>query len=333
MQAERRVNKMNLLLKELICILIIVSVVFSFASCNKTDKNDSLPPSQTQESADKTRVSFDPFSEDNIYDIGDNIINKQKGTDYGKIEKDIKYYSTTAEDYKECNVLLPPGYDKNSRYPVMYVIHGWGGNHTNQISRDSYLQLVYGNMLRENLTVPMIIVNVDMYTDKQDEKDSKEGYALRAAYDKVIDDIAIDLMPFIERRYPVLTGRKKTAVAGVSQGASEALATGFKWLDKIGYIGSFAPDPGVIPTEFYKGTYWNVPTFDDFPQPDENNMPEYLYLAVGSNDPWNVDVTLYYRDVLNSKGIKNQTDLVPGFEHNYIFWRVCFYNFLSKIFR
>ena len=76
-----------------------------------------------------------------------------------------------------------------------------------------------------------------------------------------------------------------------------------------------------------------MPTFDDFPQPDENNMPEYLYLAVGSNDPWNVDVTLYYRDVLNSKGIRNQTDLVPGFEHNYVFWRVCFYNFLSKIFR
>ena len=321
------------LLKKIICISVVLTVLFSFVSCNTSDSNEVSPSSQEKDISEQTSVYYDPFSKENTYEIGDNIISKQKGTDYGRIEKDVKYYSTSAEDYKECNILLPPGYDKNNLYPVMYVIHGWGGNHTNQISRDSYLQLVYGNMLRENLTVPMIIVNVDMYTDKQEDKESKEGYALRAAYDKVIDDIVIDLMPFIESRYPVLTGRKNTAVAGVSQGASEALATGFKWLDRIGYIGSFAPDPGVIPTEFYKGTYWNVPTFDDFPQPDENNMPEYLYLAVGSNDPWNVDVTLYYRDVLNSKGIRNQTDLVPGFEHNYVFWRVCFYNFLSKIFR
>lgn len=319
--------------RKILCIILTFAVLACTVSCSSDKADVNEPESDTQITSVQKDNSFDPYSTENVYDIGDNIIEKQKGTDYGKIDEDVRYYSQTAGDYKECNVLLPPGYDKNSKYPVMYVIHGWGGSHSNQISKDSYLQLVYGNMMRENLTVPMIIVNVDMYTAKKKDKDSTEDYALRAAYDKVIDDIADDVMPFIESRYPVLTGRENTAVAGVSQGASEALAAGFKWLEKIGYIGSFAPDAGVIPTEFAKGTYWNVPIFDDFRQPTDETMPEYLYLSVGTNDPWNVGVTKYYRDVLNEKGIKNQTDVAEGFEHNYVFWRVCFYNFLSKIFR
>lgn len=281
----------------------------------------------------KQERSFDPYSSENNYDLSDEILKKQDGTDYGTIDENVEYYSQTAGDYKQCNVLLPPNYDESGEYPVMYVIHGWGGSHTDQIHEDSYLQLVYGNMLREGLTVPMIIVNADMYTDKLSEKENKTNEELREIYDMVIDDISIDLMPFVEKKYPVKTGRTNTAVAGVSQGASEALATGFKWLDKIGYIGSFAPDPGVIPTEFYKGTYWNTPIFDEFPIPNKENTPEYLYLSVGSKDPWNIDVTLYYSEVLDSKGIKNQTDYVEGYEHNYEFWRLCFYNFLSKIFK
>ena len=58
-----------------------------------------------------------------------------------------------------------------------------------------------------------------------------------------------------------------STVAGLSEGGAKSLCTGFKWLDKFGYIAGFAPDTGVIPTEFYKGTFWNTPVFDKFPQP------------------------------------------------------------------
>ena len=64
---------------------------------------------------------------------------------------------------------------------------------------------------------------------------------LRFIYDKAIDDVALDLMPFIEANYPVKTGRENTAVAGLSEGGAKSLCTGFKWLDKFGYIAGFAP--------------------------------------------------------------------------------------------
>ena len=43
---------------------------------------------------------------------------------------------------------------------------------------------------------------------------------MRAAYDKTVDDIAVDLMPFMKAHYAVAEGRENTALAGVSEGGA-----------------------------------------------------------------------------------------------------------------
>ncbi|MDD6433098.1 MAG: alpha/beta hydrolase-fold protein [Ruminococcus bromii] len=322
----------------LILSIILISS-FSLYGCNSAQNTETDSSTQTQNTdltksvTSKSDDKFNPYSTENKYDIGEEMFEKRNDVDYGTVLKDVIYFSQTAGDNKQCNILLPAGYNENNQYPVMYIFHGFGGSHSDQIDDDSYVTLLYGNMLHDNLTVPQIIVNVDMYTDKQSEKSDKSDEELRYIYDKAIDDVAKDLMPFIENNYSVKTGRENTAVAGMSEGGAKSLCTGFKWLDKFGYIASFAPVPGVIPTEFYKGTYWNTPYLEEFPQPTDENTPFYLYLAVGSKDPWNIDCTLYYKQVFDEMGIKNQTDYVDGYEHNHIFWRQCFYNFLSKIFK
>lgn len=319
-------------------ITAILTAALAMSACSntqphkKTSDESAITTAREQSGATGDEAKIDLYAIENRYDIGDEMFEKRGDVDYGTVQKDVSYYSTTAGDDKQCNILLPAGYDESQTYPVMYVFHGFGGKHGDQIDADSYLTLLYGNMLHEGLAAPMIIVNVDMYTDKLADKDSKTEEQLRYIYDKAIDDVKVDLMPFIEKNYPVKTGRKNTAIAGMSEGGAKSLCTGFKWLDSFGYIGSFAPDTGVIPTEYYKGTFWNTPVFEEFPQPTKDNTPYYLYMAVGSKDPWNIDCTLYYRDVLNEMGVKNQTDLAEGYEHNYKFWRQCFYNFMLKIF-
>lgn len=323
----------------LIATLFSASILSACTSAQPTAQpesaslEESVTPSEsaTQQSA-AAETDSNPYATENRYDISEEMFAKRSDVDYGTVLHDVTYYSTTAGDDKQCNILLPAGYDESEQYPVMYVFHGFSGEHSDQIDTDSYLVLLYGNMLHDGLTVPQIIVNVDMYTDKLAEKDEKTDEELRPIYDKAIDDVAVDLMPFIEENYAVKTGRENTAVAGVSEGGAKSLCTGFKWLDQIGYIAAFAPDPGVIPTEFYKGTFWNTPVFEEFPQPTETNTPYYLYLAVGDEDPWNIDCTFYYHQVLDDMGIANQTDLAEGYEHDYIFWRQCFYNYLSKVF-
>ena len=299
----------------------------------ETEGKTVAAPTVIEEQATAEIPVFDPYAEANRYDVPASMYEKYSDVDYGRLDKDVTYYSTVAGDNKQVNVLLPAGYDDSKTYPVMYVVHGFAASHNSHINTDSYLTLLYGNMLNENLTVPMILVGIDMYTDKQADKESKSYQELRYIYDKVIDEICVDLMPFIEQNYPVSTDRKDTAVAGVSEGGAKSLCIGFKWLDEFGWIGSFAPDSNVIPTNSDMTNYWNDPYMQEFPQPNANNTPFYLYMAVGSNDPWNIDCTFLYRDVLNGMGVKNQTDYVEGYGHDSDFWGQCYYNFLLKVFR
>ena len=314
-----------------IIIALLVSIFLMSACSNNTDSSQATAADSTKKASDS--AGYDPYAVENRYDIPEEMFQKRDGVDYGTLLKDVSYYSTVAGDNKQVNILLPAGYDENQTYPVTYVFHGFGGDHNTHIDTDSYLVLLYGNMLHDGTAVPQILVGMDMYTDKLADKESKTDEELRFIYDKAIEETGVDLMPFIEANYPVKKGREYTAVAGMSEGGAKSLCTGFQWLDKFGYIGAFAPDTGVIPTEFFKGTFWNTPVFEEFPKPTTENTPYYLYMTVGTEDPWNIDCTLYYRDVLNEMGVKNQTDYVEGYGHDADFWGQCFYNYLTKVFQ
>ena len=311
-------------LSRALCVLL-AGLLMLASGC----KNSYVPKPLTAKSGE----SFDPYAYDNHYDVYDSLFNYHLGVDYGTVHRDVSYWSTVAGDYKQCNVLLPAGYDEKQTYPVMYVVHGFWGEHGDQIDEGSYLTLLYGNMLHRGLTVPMILVNLDMYSDKAADKADMSNEQLRHSYDKVITEIHEDLMPFIEKTYPVSTDRRDTAIAGMSEGGAKALCIGFTWPEEFGWIAAFAPDSGVIPTEFYKGSFWSEPLLEDFPSLTGDTTPYYVYMAVGTQDPYNLDVTQYYRDVMNEKGIRNQTDLAQGYAHKTSFWRQCFYNYLAKVFK
>ncbi len=316
--------------------LIMIAALCWLGTTGCTTSAQTVTVTEAPAEIEVIRPVSDPYAVQNAYELSHRLMDEQEDTDYGTMVEDVKYYSETAGDYKYCNILLPPGYDENKTYPVLYLLHGWGSGYDVHLCEDSYLQILYGNMLRDRRTVPMIIVSAEMYTDKLDKREELEenDATLLAAYNKVVKDIPNDLMPFIEQHFPVRTDRAGTAIMGVSQGGTKALATGFGNLRRFGYIGSFAPDPGAVPTDFLKGTIWNAPLLEDgFPEFDPRLEPYFVYLAVGADDPENVEVTKYYGKLLSKLGYRNQTDVAEGYEHDYIFWRVCFYNFLNKIFR
>ena len=51
---------------------------------------------------------------------------KRDGVDYGYMNDRVIYYSSTIGKDKMCGVLLPAGYDEKQKYPVVYVLHGFG---------------------------------------------------------------------------------------------------------------------------------------------------------------------------------------------------------------
>ena len=180
-------------MKKLLILFLLLSLSIGIAACGKDDSatadqketqarteqatEATLPPTANRTEAPKAtdapalteapeptqkKSSFDPYATDNTYDLSASWFERQSGTDYGTLVTDVTYFSTTADDNKRVNILLPPGYDANGAYPVLYMIHGWGGDYTGHLYEDSYLHMLYGNMFREGIAEPMIVVGVDM---------------------------------------------------------------------------------------------------------------------------------------------------------------------------
>ena len=74
--------------------------------------------------------------------VPEELLEWHDDVDYGTIDENVEYYSTTAGDIKYCNVLLPAGYDESQEYPVFYMIHGWGGAYDSHVYDGSSLQIL-----------------------------------------------------------------------------------------------------------------------------------------------------------------------------------------------
>ena len=55
------------------------------------------------------------------------MIKRQPDTDYGELVK-IEYGSHLTTKLRRAQVLLPPEYGKEKEYPVVYLLHGVGGD-------------------------------------------------------------------------------------------------------------------------------------------------------------------------------------------------------------
>lgn len=74
----------------------------------------------------------------------------------GTIEE-IEYPSKTVGTNRKCTVYLPPKYDSKKKYPVLYLLHGIGGDHVEWLNGASP-NVIMDNIYAQNKAVPMIIV-------------------------------------------------------------------------------------------------------------------------------------------------------------------------------
>jgi enterochelin esterase-like enzyme len=81
---------------------------------------------------------------------------RKPGIQAGRVER-VEYDSKVTGNKRPAMVYLPPGYSSARKYPVLYLLHGIGGNenHWTQFGKaDSILD----NAIADNKTVPMIVV-------------------------------------------------------------------------------------------------------------------------------------------------------------------------------
>nr|WP_317163100.1 alpha/beta hydrolase-fold protein [Rudanella paleaurantiibacter] len=166
----------------------------------------------------------------------------RSGIATGKLDS-ISYPSKTVGTTRKALVYTPPGFNKKTKYPVLYLLHGIGGDEKEWL-KGGNPQVILNNLYAENKLQPMIVVMPNGRAMKDDravgnifDREKVEAFA---TFEK---DLLNDLIPFIEKKYPTLTDREHRAVAGLSMGGGQSLNFGLGNLDKFAWVGGFSSAP------------------------------------------------------------------------------------------
>ena len=245
----------------------------------------------------------------------------------------VTYPSKTTGADRLCHVILPSGYTEEKTYPVLYLLHGIGGDHNEWLGGNP-LEII-SNLVAKKEASEMIVVIPNVRAMKEDAVPQEVfGPVNIAAFDNFINDLRDDLMPFIQKNFSIKTGREDTAIAGLSMGGRESLFIGFTMPEVFGYIGAFSPAPGLLPMEA-KGPGPAFPgqfTEDTFRIPEGAPTPYFIMMCNGEQDEIVKYVTAHYEETLNANGVEHLYYTMPG-GHDFTVWKNGLYHFAKHIFR
>jgi enterochelin esterase-like enzyme len=144
----------------------------------------------------------------------------------------VRYFSEVTQTERQMQVYTPPGYGHdNRRYPVLYLMHGGGGNDTDWIvnMRANYIM---DNLIAQHKAVPMIVVMPDGYLTPP--------AAEIGAHDVFPQELLGSIVPTIEQNYRVAPGPKNRALAGLSLGGMWTMDTLLQDPGAFAYLGVFS---------------------------------------------------------------------------------------------
>jgi enterochelin esterase-like enzyme len=236
---------------------------------------------------------------------------------HGKLET-IEYDSKTVGTRRKMQVYTPPGYSPRKRYPVLYLLHGIGGDET-EWQRFAAPNLLLDNLLAAGKAVPTILV---LPNGRAQRNDRAEGdvFASAPAFAVFERDLLDDVIPAIEARYSVQADAKHRAIAGLSMGGGQSLNFGLGHLDTFAWIGGFSSAPNTkAPAQL-------------LPDPGRARAKlRLLYLSCGTQDGL-FGISQGVHGYLKEKDVPHVWN-VDGHGHDPTHWRNNLYYFLQKVFR
>jgi len=241
------------------------------------------------------------------------------GIPAGKIDS-IQYESKTVGSIRKALVYTPPGFSKSKKYPVLYLLHGIGGDEKEWLNGGKP-QIILDNLLAEGKIKPMIVVLPNGRAIKDDRatgnirsQDKVQGFA------NFERDLLDDLIPFIEKKYPALKDRENRAIAGLSMGGGQSLNFGLGNLDKFAWVGGFSSAPNTKLSEVL------------VPNPEEAKKKlKLLWISCGDADGL-ITVSKRTHDYLFQKNVPHVYYIEPGV-HDFKVWKNGLYMFSQFLFK
>ncbi|MBN1391848.1 MAG: esterase family protein [Sedimentisphaerales bacterium] len=243
----------------------------------------------------------------------------REGIARGKIET-IEYDSRTVGNKRKMLVYTPPGYSTETKYPVLYLLHGIGGDETEWYKSGSP-QVILDNLCADKKIIPMLVV---LPNGRAEPNDQAVGNIFAPEHVKAFEnfekDLLNDVIPFVESKYSVKTGPENRALAGLSMGGGQSLNFGLGNLDTFAWVGGFSSAPNTRSPEQL------VPD----PQAAKQKL-KLLWISCGDKDGL-IHISQELHAYLKEKNVPHIWHVDSG-GHDFSVWKNDLYLFSQRIFR
>ncbi|MCI0702145.1 MAG: esterase family protein, partial [Planctomycetia bacterium] len=242
---------------------------------------------------------------------------KREDIERGKVET-VEYDSKTVGIKRKAVVYTPPGYSKDKKYPVLYLLHGIGGDE-NEWRRGGAPDVILDNLFADKKAVSMIVVMPNGRASK--DLTAKDPFPKQGpAFEAFENDLLKDLIPYIEKNYSVKADRESRALAGLSMGGGQSLNFGLKNLDTFAWVGGFSSAPNTKPA----GELIKDPT-------DAAKKLRLLWVSCGDKDRL-MKISKNFHDTLEEKKVPHVWHIDTG-GHDFAVWRTDLYHFTQRLFK
>jgi enterochelin esterase-like enzyme len=256
----------------------------------------------------------------------------REGALRGKLER-VDYESKTVGAKRWMQIYTPPGYSQDQKYPVLYLLHGIGGNETEEWTRQGTAHVVLDNLIADKKIEPMIVVFPNGNATRGAEAGGRggapggrggagggRGGGFGGWGTPFENDLLKDIIPFIESHYSVKTDRESRAVAGLSMGGGQALNIGLGNLDAFAWVGGFSSAPNTKPAA------------ELVPEPDKaGKQLKLLYVSCGNKDGL-IRISQGLHGYLKEKNVSHVWH-VDDHAHDFQHWKKGLYLFAQQIFK
>ena len=234
---------------------------------------------------------------------------------------------------RRMTVYTPAGYETSGkRYPVLYLLHGMGGDEEAWISLGRTAQIL-DNLIAQGKAKPMIVVMPNGNASQEAAPgESSRGMVpptmqlpktMEGSYEQAFPEI----VKFIDKNYRTIKSKSGRAIAGLSMGGFHSLHISKQYPDMFNYIGLFSA--AIMPNKEVSSPIYENMGGKLKVQFDKN--PALYWIAIGKTD-FLYKANEEYRKLLDEKGYK-YTYYESDEGHIWKNWRIYLTEFVPMLFR
>ena len=232
---------------------------------------------------------------------------------------------------RRMTVYTPVGYETSGkRYPVLYLLHGMGGDEEAWISLGRTAQIL-DNLIAQGKARPMIVVMPNGNASQEAAPgESSRGMVpptmqlpktMEGSYEQAFPEI----VKFIDKNYRTIKSKSGRAIAGLSMGGFHSLHISKQYPDMFNYIGLFSA--AIMPNKEVSSPIYENMEGKLKVQFDKN--PALYWIAIGKTD-FLYKANDEYRKLLDEKGYKyTYYESDEGHKN----WRIYLTEFVPMLFR